>query len=814
MFHATGDIAPGPDEDPPATRRPFWRSPAFALPATAIGVTVLFFYRAVFSAEVFISRDIQRVYYPLRTYWVDRVSRGEIPDWFPYDGFGQPFFGMVISGGFHPTNLLYLALPIAQAMKLNILICYPFAQIGTWLCARRWGAGWVAAAFAGIVFAFNGYMISITNNLLYLMAASTFPWAFWAADRYFVRPGALRLLAASALTAGVLFAGDSQSFALCTGGVLVIGLLRAKRTEWKRTLMAALAFVGLTALIGAVQLIPALHVLRQGAPGNQSLSTALTWSTHPVRVLEMLIGPLFGVTGGDIAPWLHETLLSTGMTSLWAESLHLGLAAPVFCGFALWLRRRDWRTWVVAGLAGLCFALMLGKYAGVYALVFKLLPLWRPFRYPEKLFPYFAFLIAIGAASGLERILREAGLQKRCAWVFAGLAALCGAGWLLETSTDFFSTRIVGMASGAPSGTAEVISEAFRSGTFQTASALVLLMAVLLGMTRRASLSPAILVIGLIAFFAADESHYHLTFPYVLDTPPPFATDIARLEHGLGPGKPRVMCKIDEFYFPKDVSASADDRYAMSFASALSPVTPALWGIEGGNTYLPATSHRIMDIQGTGQLWLTRYSGALNVKYWTVAAPLFDKIGGRADVVVAEQESLAQVLIRNPNAMPRVYLASPRCVSGEDESRRIILQGFDPRRGALVECPAPFVKTEPAPVEGTATVATYEPELIRVDVNAPTSAVLVLNDAFYSGWTATIDGHPAPIVPANHAVRGVMIGPGPHVVEFRYRTPGLLAGAWLTATGLLAPLAFAAFSDRKRHRGAEDRRSEAGASSS
>ena len=49
-----------------------------------------------------------RVYYPLRQYWAERVSHLEFPFWYPYDGLGQSFVGMVVSGALHPTNLLYL----------------------------------------------------------------------------------------------------------------------------------------------------------------------------------------------------------------------------------------------------------------------------------------------------------------------------------------------------------------------------------------------------------------------------------------------------------------------------------------------------------------------------------------------------------------------------------------------------------------------------------------------------------------------------------------------------------------------------------
>jgi uncharacterized membrane protein YfhO len=64
----------------------------------------------------------------------------------------------------------------------------------------------------------------------------------------------------------------------------------------------------------------------------------------------------------------------------------------------------------------------------------------------------------------------------------------------------------------------------------------------------------------------------------------------------------------------------------------------------------------------------------------------------------------------------------------------------------------------------------------------------VLNDAFYPGWTAEVDGQPAEILAANYAVRAVPLASGAHRVVFSYRTPGLAAGAWVSGLALFSTL--------------------------
>src|ERR1051326_8712623 len=150
--------------------------------AVALAMTVAFFHPATLGGRIFIARDMLRVYYTLHRYWAERVSHGEFPDWFPYDALGQPLPGTLIAGVFHPAKLLYLVLPLATAMTVNVLLCSPLAFAGTFLFARRYGVAPASATLAGVLYAFGGYLVGITNNLAYLMAAASFPVALWGCD--------------------------------------------------------------------------------------------------------------------------------------------------------------------------------------------------------------------------------------------------------------------------------------------------------------------------------------------------------------------------------------------------------------------------------------------------------------------------------------------------------------------------------------------------------------------------------------------------------------------------------------------------------
>ncbi|MGZ3461229.1 MAG: hypothetical protein ACXU86_22295, partial [Archangium sp.] len=253
--------------------------------AAAFALPLLYFHRASFTDQIFIARDILRVYYPLKKYWAERVSQLQFPDWYPYDGMGQPFPGMLISGAFHPANLLYLLLPLGTALKFITLLSYVAALGGTYLFARLWGLGRGPALLAALTYALGGYMVGISNNLLYLMAASTFPWALWGAERFLREPSASRAATAALALCLVLLCGDPQSFALCNGMLLVLVLLRPDRASALKAAPRAGLLIVLGALLGAVQLLSILSTLRNAYPSAPDVLVATRFSFHPLRLI-------------------------------------------------------------------------------------------------------------------------------------------------------------------------------------------------------------------------------------------------------------------------------------------------------------------------------------------------------------------------------------------------------------------------------------------------------------------------------------------------------------------------------------------------
>jgi uncharacterized membrane protein YfhO len=78
------------------------------------------------------------------------------------------------------------------------------------------------------------------------------------------------------------------------------------------------------------------------------------------------------------------------------------------------------------------------------------------------------------------------------------------------------------------------------------------------------------------------------------------------------------------------------------------------------------------------------------------------------------------------------------------------------------------------------------PNFVSVDVRAPAGGWLVLSDAWYPGWRATLDGLATRLYRADYLFRSVWVPPGNHTVTFEYRPVSFWAGAALSLTAWLA----------------------------
>ena len=191
------------------------------------------------------------------------------------------------------------------------------------------------------------------------------------------------------------------------------------------------------------------------------------------------------------------------------------------------------------------------------------------------------------------------------------------------------------------------------------------------------------------------------------------------------------------------------------------------------------------------------------------------------------------VLYENTGVLPRSFLVPTAVVSeaGDETLQRMSQGDWAPERMALLELPnderdddgvsrqSDAVNTLPdhlrdairrlppparagdtvAPVtfdierrrstsaSGSVTITDPASDTVNLAVEARTKSVLVLNDLYYPGWEAKLDGNPTQIYRANYLFRAVIVPQGTHVIEFTYRPRSFRLGLSITlgATSIL-----------------------------
>jgi uncharacterized membrane protein YfhO len=83
------------------------------------------------------------------------------------------------------------------------------------------------------------------------------------------------------------------------------------------------------------------------------------------------------------------------------------------------------------------------------------------------------------------------------------------------------------------------------------------------------------------------------------------------------------------------------------------------------------------------------------------------------------------------------------------------------------------------------TIISYEPERVEIAATLESPGWLVLTDTHYPGWTATINGQPAEILPVNIMFRGIELAAGENTIVFEFKPRSLQVGVWISGLALL-----------------------------
>lgn len=677
-----------------------------------------------FSGESYFLRDMFTNYSPIRALqrqvW---LSEGHFLRWNPFIGGGLPALAEPNGSFFYPPSwpfLLFEDQAWALSFCLNVHALVAAAGIYCW-ARRKLSIEGAATAAAALVF--GGLMLSNKSTAAHwFMAAAWVPWVFLSIERACASEGPLRVrwfLLLAALWALQLLASEPQVVYLEGFTAGVAALLSKARVK----ALSGVALASLLALAWAApQLVPMAAVL----PEVDRLGHAENgWAWHPLRAWELVLPLPWGETfpratfwGGFLGDAQHAGFY---FYSLYTGALTIALAALGLRG----LTRAQW-PWL-AGTLVLVLA-SVGSRLPVNGWL-KVLPLWKAFRYEERLWLLPTVGLAWLMGLGVERVRQ-------------GVRWPLGAGLLVSAALCLTAAAAPGLLGAGDDVTRDMV----RASALE---ALVVLGAA--GLTL--FLPPSRRAIGLAIVVALDVAvatrHLEATWrpPTLAAAPVLPGRRLVQLEHlqlatgrmepspvarrtfeaalrrpnfGMGQGEP----------FTNAVTALRVKRGDL-VRSALGPLaSSALWG-----TREFISDSRVGGLESFQQVELLPAGLA---RYTSTRPPVLAEALADVTSVAAPEEGVALLKSgrHSVEASPAAGIAGASSPTSCELSRQST-EDF------TVTCP-------PAP----------EPRYVRVA------------DNYFPGWQASSSAGPVEVSPLDVAFLGAPLAAGESVLRFHYESPG------------------------------------------
>ncbi len=744
--------------------------------------------------------------YVWKTFARAELGRGNLPLWNPYIFGGTPFLAGYQPAVLYPPGVLFWVLPLHLAYAWFNAFHHWLAIVFMFFFLRRLGLGRPAALLGGLAYGLSGFMVVGAIWPMVLSVAAWLPallWAVagWADGAAAGRVGLRWLLGGTAAAALILYGGHPEVafYSFVTAGAFGLYRLGAAfgpaRGRLRRLGLVGAGPLGMVVfgvMLAAPQLGPFVELAGQNfRTGLAGYEEVIGWAYPPRQLVAYVLPDVFGnpTARAYFDPWRLEfrpfenprdaagnprPYPFWGTKNYVEGTVYVGLVTlPLaLLGLAAGRPRGQVLFWSGFGLA--CLALAFGT--PLYRLVW-VIPgadqLHTPFRWS---FPAGIALAVLGA-HGLDRL----GLGKDPAdrvgrWLGAGLAAGAPAlGLVLVGGLAFFGGQVRAAAEGVMAGSV-ALKNAFGSPealvgyeALQLGRALGFLGLGGLALWFRPALVPAVLAADLLVF---GLGYVRFSDPRWLEFVPPA---VRRLQ--AEPGPFRIASFGPEDILPPNLAQLFGLEDIRGYDSVIPARFVRLWEVmEPPQGLLYNRLHKLTDPRSLDSPVLD----LLNVRFVLTAGPV-DRAGWRP-VYAGEV-----YIYENANVLPRAFLvyrveAAPNRTAARD---RLGAPGFDPAAVAVVEAsPAELPPVGPAPGRPP-TVAVVErgPGRWAFDVETDAPALLVISEAYFPGWTAAVDGEPAPVFPTDIALKGVPVPAGRHRVEVVYRPLSFRAGLYLAGLG-------------------------------
>lgn len=713
-----------------------------------LGLWLLFFWRLFTpipeDQASLASGDFSGQFVAFAAYQYERMSQGEIPLWNPYSNGGLPFIADTQAAVYYPPrwitmglsslagewNYNALQLEMTFHVLLYTLLMYGFARRLTLAHEQSHLASLVAALIIG----YGGYTTSYPPlQLAILEAAVWFPLgAVGILEATRSRKLKWRGIALAGFGLGLSWlAGHPQTSWFMTY-ILVAYLAYRSYTgkiAW-RSFAAGLVGLALIALgVTAVTFLPGIEYLLQTS--RAGLGFAVKGNGFPFK---------------DVAQFVFP-----GSVSLWSP-LYVGIPALFFIGVAVGRNAAESRFWLAVALVGLLHS--LGANSSFYYLTYNLIPGLRFFRGQERAAFVVANSLAILAGLGIiavaawpNQIHRQQAIRwwRRLTIMMALVALGVFIGWM-----------------GTGGRWEPFLNITARSAIVAVASCFAL--AWYIQHPKRVAIQVLLVMLIIFELFSVTMDHpgTYEPRPYSEQLSMAAAPLVNVVLQDRNEGQP---FRVDGFRGLRD-----------NFGS--------LYGL--------------MDMRGISPLFLAGPQRVIYRNYvsnslaWELYAVKYvysesESLSVPSQVIAAGSDRDGDIhLHRLDNPRPFAHLVYQAAVVDSDEFALALMDdpNFDERTNIALH-QRPKLDLPHQPTAGRVRVASFEPEQILIEIDAPDNAILSLAQPHYPGWQASLNGQATDIIRAYGGLSAIEIPAGQHRLRLLFAPMSYtVGGLWSLVTWL------------------------------
>jgi len=759
---------------------------------------LLFFFRPLLTSAT-IPRgggDLASYTFPLHAFAATQLQHGHLALWNPHLFSGMPQLANLQAGMLYPPNLIawLVVSPFRYgAVELLVIGHIWLASVGVWVLSRSLGLSHGASVAVGIIFAYSGFLTAHVGHYQIVAVAAWLPFLLVALQRSVMQRSWWWSLAGGGFVFLMVTAGHQPTLlqALTVAGCWWLFWLTVRErlfTELRvvfeqygaRALVAevrplvpdflrACSALAVGMLLAAPVILPSLELARLSVRSGISYEQATSFSAEPIVFGLFLLPKVFGSNPTD-----YWGPFSNG--EVWA---YVGVVTLVLAGIGLAARRDAVRLFFAAlGLISLLYA--IGPFAPIHGWAWRFVPLYDLIRAPARAFLFVDMALALLAGFGISEL--SAGRElwpERLAHILQGTIRVL----------------VIGLAALVLFVLPLFYSLILRANDFTNRPVIAINGIVVLT-----------IFLGLAALLIWSVLHGHVAGSLVaLATVALIVIDLFSATAAFNPSSDDVTAGFRHpviARFLRDEWMSSAPFRIESASIRWQPNTATIIGVD--------------DIGGTfDPMQLRDYSGVRDAATADRALPLYDALNARFLITDVEAENpgpgFVQVLgpaddlvvWENREALPRAWLVhSAEAVDIQTALDQIRRPDFDPRSivylsGSSV---ASSVPDEAGESVGSVVVRRAGTERLEIVVTTEYSAYLVISQADYPGWRATIDGQTVELLTANGVFQAVEVPTGVHevVLQFKPSHLNVFAGASGLAIVLAAGIAVLGWRERRR----------------